>query len=167
MIDLLKNIQKPLILDHLSQPPADSTPEYPEYRKLWADAWKLADWIDDADSEIPWQERTKYVPEVLAMGIEIDRLKAQQNQLQKPVTKNPAPTDEEVFNITQITQNTQNRNEHISPRMVKEKAINTCPAKDKKTYLCYGQTYFTGKPTEHPRGQCSPKNCEYKEFLAG
>ena len=41
-----------------------------------------------------------------------------------------------------------------------------CPAKDKKTYLCYGQTYFTGKATKHPRRQCDPMLCEYQLQLA-
>lgn len=47
-----------------------------EITYLWEKAWKLADWIDDPESKIPWQERTKYVSEVLKMGREIDNLKA-------------------------------------------------------------------------------------------
>ena len=53
-----------------------------------------------------------------------------------------------------------------NPRSVKEKAINTCPAKDKKTCLCYGQTYFAGEATKHPRRQCDPMLCEYQLQLA-
>ena len=41
---------------------------------LWKQADKLADWIDDERSDTHWKERRKYVPQVLEMGAEIDRL---------------------------------------------------------------------------------------------
>jgi len=44
---------------------------------LWKKAWKLADWIDNAESDIPWQERAAKRPELQKMSTEIDRLKIQ------------------------------------------------------------------------------------------
>ena len=46
---------------------------------LWNHATKLADWIDDENSNIPWQDRAARVPELQKMSLEIDRLKAKQH----------------------------------------------------------------------------------------
>lgn len=45
---------------------------------LWNQADELADWLDDSDSDISWQERTLKIPELQEMSLEIDRLIAQQ-----------------------------------------------------------------------------------------
>ena len=47
-----------------------------ELNYLWDKAWSLADWIDDAESNISWKERTKYVPEVLKMSARIGELES-------------------------------------------------------------------------------------------
>ena len=46
---------------------------------LWNQATKLADWIDDENSNIPWQDRAARVSELQKMSLEIDRLKAKQH----------------------------------------------------------------------------------------
>jgi hypothetical protein len=44
---------------------------------LWEKAWKLADWIDNPQSNIHWQERKKYLPEVFKMSARIGELEEQ------------------------------------------------------------------------------------------
>jgi len=46
---------------------------------LWCQADKLADWIDDSSSTVPWQDRAARVPELQEMSLEIDKLIAQQD----------------------------------------------------------------------------------------
>jgi len=46
---------------------------------LWNQADKLADWIDDSSSTVPWQERAARVPELQEMSLEIDNLITQQD----------------------------------------------------------------------------------------
>jgi len=41
---------------------------------LWNQATKLADWIDDEHSDVPWQERTKYVSKLLKISARIGEL---------------------------------------------------------------------------------------------
>jgi hypothetical protein len=47
----------------LTQPPADSTPEY---RELWNRAWILADWIDNPEAA-PLADRKARLPELIRM----------------------------------------------------------------------------------------------------
>lgn len=45
-----------------------------KYDILWKKAWALADWIDDPDSKVPWQERAARVPELQKMSMMIGEL---------------------------------------------------------------------------------------------
>ena len=46
-------------------------------------------------------------------------------------------------------------------RAVKKQTPEPCPARCKRTGVCYGKTYYTGKPG---RGvMCTPGNCKYEE----
>jgi hypothetical protein len=48
--------------------------EKQKFDSLWQKAWKLADWIDDPGSTIPWQERAAKVPELQKMSMMIGEL---------------------------------------------------------------------------------------------
>lgn len=45
-----------------------------QHNDLWQKAWKLAEWIDDSNSNIPWQERSVRVPELQEISMTIDEL---------------------------------------------------------------------------------------------
>lgn len=45
-----------------------------QFDSLWEKAWVLADWIDDSNSDVSWQERAARVPELQRMSKELDRL---------------------------------------------------------------------------------------------
>lgn len=60
-----------------STPPAGSTLEY---KKLWAEAWTLADWIDDSRGA-PIEERRARLPELMLL---CDRMA----EIEKTYTKN-------------------------------------------------------------------------------
>jgi hypothetical protein len=107
---------------------------------LWNKATQLEDWIDDPESDVPWQEKTKYVPQLQEMSLEIDCLKDQrnQNQLQQPVKKNPATPEIES----------------IQPE--------SCPARCKQSDQCYGIAYFNGKTGKS--SVCVP-DCPWAEQL--
>lgn len=66
--------------------------EKQKYDALWKKAWALADWIDDSDSTVSWQERAAKVPELQEMSIEIDRLETliDVEQKNKTATKHRA-----------------------------------------------------------------------------
>ena len=59
---------EPLILDLSSIHPTHRS----EYADLWDRAWALSKWIDNPNSDAPWQERAARVPELMQMT---DRLK--------------------------------------------------------------------------------------------
>ncbi len=45
-----------------------------QHDDLWQKAWKLADWIDDSQSDIPWHERAARVPELQRMSMMLSEL---------------------------------------------------------------------------------------------
>ena len=103
---------------------------------LWKKAWALADWMDDSQSGVPWEERAAKIPELSKMTDEIDRLIAQQkcSSASSPVLK-------------------------IEPVKVVEP--DTCPAQCKNTGKCYGRAYFNGKPG--PAAGCLPDLCGWMQ----
>lgn len=56
-----------------------------QHEDLWEKAWKLADWIDDPDSDVPWQERTARVPELQKMSMMIGELECLMNDTMIPI----------------------------------------------------------------------------------
>ncbi len=129
-----------------------------ELNYLWDKAWKLADWIDDPESDIPWQERAVRVPEVLEMGRQIDRLKEQQNN---PVNDCTGWLKRDSGSV--------NQSEYIplpkifSPQESQKIDPDTCPARCKRTGKCYGSVYFTGKAGQS--ATCTEKQCPWIEQL--
>ncbi len=156
LIQKVQNIQKGTI-DLKTKPFALSVPFAPKNQKvktlqeqiniLWNQADKLADWIDDSSSTVPWKERAAKVPELQEKSLEIDRLKAKQTngvtvekiKCSTPSQKNAAP----------------------STHVVESNPL--CPAKCKSTGKCYGIAYFDAKPGKALL--CIPGQCSWNADL--
>lgn len=55
---------------------------------LWQKAWKLSDWIDNSELDIPWQDRAARVPELQRM---VDKLDLIEKQMEVTETKKLPP----------------------------------------------------------------------------
>jgi hypothetical protein len=126
----------------LSQPPAGSTPEY---RKLWAEAWTLADWIDEPNGA-PIEDRRARLPELMQLRARMAEIERQAVPTAGP---DPEPSPAGTWHTWESGTSTRDR----SP--------DTCPARCKQTGRCYGTTWFTGKPGPFPGPECDKDRCRW------
>jgi len=135
---------------------SENKPLQQQFDSLWEKAWKLADWIDEPESDIPWQERAAKVPELQEMSAELDRLEAI-IKAEKENTITPEP----------LTEDYSNSLEGFSPLPKlpepKQHHMDSCPAKCKTTGKCYGIAYFDAKPGKALL--CIPDKCPWSGKL--
>ncbi len=108
---------------------------------LWTQAEKLADWIDDSCSAVPWQERAEKVSELQEMSLKIDRLKAK---------KINGVTVESIKDLTHSQKN-------AAPPTQLAESNTHCPAKCRSSGKCYGMAYFDAKSGKALN--CLPSSC--------
>lgn len=122
-----------------------------EHDALWQKADKLADWIDNPNSEIPWQERTTKITDLQEMSAEIDRLIGElEKQIETGIETLP-DGGKKYKGLDGVwypyKAKLQPEDEAVKPEK--------CPASCKQTGRCYSTTWFTGKPGPFPGPVCS------------
>jgi len=141
---------KCICTEHANKPP--TPPPSPagmgaEYDRLWNEAWRLADFIDDP-SAAPIEQRRARLPE-------LDRLRARMAAICSNGTDKPAPPaapDPE-------TSPPGAWHTWESSTATRDRSAETCPARCRRTGKCYAAAYFKGKPG--PVKDCEPDGCKY------
>lgn len=122
-----------------------------EHDALWQKADELADWIDDPDSKVAWQERAARVPELQEMAVEIDLLIDKLETQIKTGFEIMPDGGKKYKGLDGVwypyKAKLQPEDEAVKPEK--------CPASCKQTGRCYSTTWFTGKPGPFPGPVCS------------
>jgi hypothetical protein len=125
------------IMRELSKIPAPSPVGLgAEYERLWNEAWRLAEWIDNPKGS-PIAKRRARLPK-------LDRMRERMAEIvrQAVPTANPEPSDG-LWHPWKSSNTTTG-----------ELTLESCPARCKKTGQCYQQAYFTAKPGPFPGPEC-------------
>jgi hypothetical protein len=131
---------------HISEKPHEIPAPSPpgmgaEYHRLWNQAWRLADFIDDPEGT-PIEGRRAKLPELYHLRAQMADIERQAVPASGP---DPAPAG------TWHTWESSTTTRDTSP--------DTCPARCRRTGKCYAGAYFKGKPG--PAKDCEPDGCQH------
>ncbi len=135
-----------------------------QHADLWLQADKMADWIDDSKSAIPWQERAAKVPELQVMTLELSRLeKSMRDELLSLISINHNSVEETQINLRLQSDFLQGFSPLVQVTQGGQYTLDNCPARCKQTGKCYGTAYFDAKPGKTI--DCIPNQCSWNDQL--